>query len=149
MTSSQKSRNLCVDCEISISRWKLTKYLQLHNGFDLFRGFQPLNAVFPSIWVTKVKIWTKSENPRWWPPVTSFICLLLPWKPIRHHVVLLNWKYKWSLFYFPNFKSVGWILSKVEGGGGGSDWPPVKASCNYFSRRLLGLSKKNKTGKLS
>ena len=86
------------------------------------------------------KIW-KCENPRWRPPVTSFIWLLLPWKPIRHHVVSLNWKYKWSLLYVPNFKSIGWIVSKVEGGGG-SDWPPLDQSrlrVTIFSRRLLGL----------
>ena len=78
------------------------------------------------------KIW-KFGNARWRPPVTSFIWLLLPWKPIRHHMVSLNWKCKWSLLYVPNFKSIGWIVS---------DWPspPLKASCNYFfSRRLLGL----------
>ena len=62
------------------------------------------------------KIW-KFENPRWRPPLTSFIWLLLPWKPIRHQVVLLNWKYKWSLLCVPNFKSIGRIVSKVEGGG--------------------------------
>ena len=73
-------RNLCVDCEISIFRKKLTKYLQLHNGFYLFRGLQPLNAVFPSIWGTKVKIWTKSENLkiqdgcRLWPHLFDYYC---------------------------------------------------------------------------
>ena len=75
------------------------------------------------------KIW-KFKNPRWRPPVTSFIWVLLPWKPIIHHVISFNWKNKWSLLYVPNFKSIGWIVSKVEGG---SDWPPpLKASCNYF-----------------
>ena len=78
------------------------------------------------------KIW-KFENPRWRPPVTSFIWLLLPWKPIRHHLVSLNWKYKWNLLRVPNFKSIGWIVSKVEGGR--SDWPPLKASCNYFFKK--------------
>ena len=28
--------------------------------------------------------------------------------------------------------SIGWIVSKVEGGGGPIDPPPLKASCNYF-----------------
>ena len=56
--------------------------------------------------------------------------LLLPWKPIWHYVVSLNWKNKWSLLYVPNFKSIGWIVSNVEGG---SDFlPPFRASCNYF-----------------
>ena len=79
------------------------------------------------------KIW-KFENPRWRPPVTSFIWLLLPWKPIRHQVVWLNWKYKWSLLYVPSFMSIGWIVLKVEGGGGVrlTPSPPLKASCNYF-----------------
>ena len=31
-------------------------------------------------------------------------------------------------------------MSKVNGGGGPIDPPPLKASCDYFSRRLLGLS---------
>ena len=76
------------------------------------------------------KIW-KFKNPRWRPPVTFFIWLLLQWKPIRYHGVTLNWKYRWSLLYVPNFKSIGWIVSKVEGGG---VWltPNLEASCNYF-----------------
>ena len=58
---------------------------------------------------------------------------LLPWKPIRHHLISLNWKYKWSLLCVPNFKSIGWIVLKVEGGGGPIEPPPpLKASCNYF-----------------
>ena len=74
--------------------------------------------------------------------MTWFIWLFLPWKPFRHHVVSLNWKYKWSLLYVLNFKSIGWIVSKVEGGGG-SDWPPPpptsRLRVTIFSRRLLGL----------
>ena len=89
------------------------------------------------------KIW-KFENPRWRPPVTSFIWLLLPWKPIRHHVVSLNWKYKWSLLYVPNFKSIGWIVSKLDGG---ADWPPPpsRLRVTIFSGRLLGLICKKKS----
>ena len=83
------------------------------------------------------KIW-KFENPRWRPPVTSFICLLLPWKPIRHHVVLLNLKYKWNLLYLPNFKSIGWVVSKVEGGVRLTP-PSSRLRVSIFSRRLLGL----------
>ena len=99
-------------------------------------------------WGTKVNIWTKSEkfeNPRWRPPVTSCIWLLLPWKPIRHHVVSLNWEYKWSLLYVPNFKSIGWIVSKIEGGDpiDSPPPPPLKASCNYFFWKASRV--KNKT----
>ena len=86
------------------------------------------------------KIW-KFENQRWRPPVTSFIWLLLPWKPIGHHVVWLNWKYKWSLLYVPNFKSIGWIVSKVEGWGGPiAPPPPSRLRVTIFSRRLLRLN---------
>ena len=53
-------------------------------------------------------------------------------KPIRHHVVSLNWKYKWSLLYIASFMSIGWIVSKVEEGGGPIDPLPPKASCSYF-----------------
>ena len=78
------------------------------------------------------KIW-KFKNPRWWSPVTSFIWQLLPWKPIRYHVVLLNWNYKWSLLYVQGFTPIGWIVLKVEGGGGLIDPSlPLKVSCNYF-----------------
>ena len=84
------------------------------------------------------KIW-KFKNPRWRPPVTSFIWLLLPRKPIRHHVVSLNWKYKWSLLYVPNFKSIGWIVSKVEGGRVRLTPLPSRLRVTIFSSRLLGL----------
>ena len=85
------------------------------------------------------KIW-KFKNPRWRPPVTSFIWLVLPWKPIKHHVVPLNWKYKWSLLYVPSFKSIEWIVSKVEGGGVRLT-PPSRLCVTIFSSRLLGLMK--------
>ena len=62
------------------------------------------------------KIW-KFKNPRWWPPVTSFIWLLLPWKPIRHCMV-------------------SQIVSKVEGG---LIDPPLRLCVTIFSSRLLGL----------
>ena len=88
------------------------------------------------------KIW-KTKNPRWRPPVTSFIWLLLPWKLIRHHVVSLNWKNKWSLLYLPNFKSIGWIVSKVKGGGGIRLTPP-RPRVTIFSSRLLGLKHSSK-----
>ena len=134
------SRNLCVDCEISIFRYKLTKYLQIHNGFDLMRGFQPLNAVFPSVWGRKVKIWTKSENlkiqdgGRLWRHLFDYCCH--GW----HHVVSLNWKYKWSLLYVPNFKLIGWVVLKVEGGVRLTP-PPSRLRVTIFSRRLLGLKR--------
>ena len=95
----------------------------------------PVNLRYKSENVNK--IW-KFKNPRWRPPVTSFIWLLLPWKPIRNHVVTLNWKSKWSLLYVPNFKSIGWIVSKVEGGGDPID-PPPKTSCNYFFFEASGV----------
>ena len=86
------------------------------------------------------KIW-KFKNPRWQSPVTPFIWLLLPWKPVRHHVVLLYCKYKWSLLYVPNFMSMGWIMSKVEGGP--IDPPPsplpTRLRVTIFSSRVLGL----------
>ena len=65
--------------------------------------------------------------------------VMLPWKPIRHHVVSLNWKYKWSSLFVPNFKSIGWIMSKVEGGG--SDWtpPPSRLRVTIVSSRLPGI----------
>ena len=87
------------------------------------------------------KIW-KSENPRWQPPVRSFIWILLPCKPIRHHVVSLNWKYKWSLLYVPNFKSIGWVVSKVEGGPIDPPLPPSRLRVTIFSRRIIGLTMK-------
>ena len=78
------------------------------------------------------KIW-KFKNSRGRPPGTSFIWLLLPWKPIRHNVVSLNWKYKSSLLDVPNFMSIGWIVCvESRRGGGPIDPPPFKASCNYF-----------------
>ena len=39
--------------------------------------------------------------------VPSFLWLRLPWKPIRHHVVSINRKYKNSSLYVPNIKSTG------------------------------------------
>ena len=69
------------------------------------------------------KFW-KFKNPRWRP-------LVLPWKPIRHHVVSLNWKYKWSLLYVPNFNCVE---SRTAWGDPIDPPPPLslKASCNYL-----------------
>ena len=71
--------------------------------------------------------------------MTSSIWLLLPWKPIRDHVVSLNWKYKRSLLCVPNFKSIGWIVSKVEGFPIDPP-PPPRLRVAIFSRRLLGLN---------
>ena len=92
---------------------------------------------------SEVEKWKFERNRKIWKSKMAAACditylTLLPWKPIRHHVVSLNWKYKWSLLYVPNFKSIGWIVSKVEGGGG-SDWPPSRLRVTIFSRRLLGL----------
>ena len=127
-----------VSLESTLIRWrhKWWRHRKSHaicvlTAKSQFYGFQPLNAAFLSFWSAKVKIWTKSENltnPKRRPPVASFIWLLLPWKSIRHHVVPLNWKYKWSLLHVPSFMSIGWILLKVEGWWG-SDWlpPPLKA----------------------
>ena len=42
--------------------------------------------------------------------------LWLPWKPIRCHVTMLNWKYTGHLLHIPSFMSIGWILLKIEGG---------------------------------
>ena len=63
--------------------------------------------------------------------------LLLPWKPIRHHVVSLNWKYKWSLLYVPNFKSIGWIVSKVEGGPIEASTVKLKIDLEFFTIRVV------------
>ena len=54
-------------------------------------------------------------------------------------MVSLNWKYKWSVLYVPNFKSIGWIVSKVEGGVRLTPPPPPRLRVTIFSRRLLGL----------
>ena len=94
----------------------LTKHIRLEGAISWISTAKccfPFNLKYKSENLNK--IW-KFENPRWRPPVTSFIWLLLPGKPIRHHVISLNWKYKWSLLYVPNFKPIGWIVSKVEGG---------------------------------
>ena len=95
-----------------------------------FREFQPLNAVFPSIWGTNVKIWTKSENLESQDgggPVTSFIWLLLPWKQIRHQL-----KVQMKLVLCYKFQVNR--MNCVEGKRGGpiDPPPPLKASCNYF-----------------
>ena len=50
---------------------------------------------------------------------TSDIIMLLwlPWKPIKQQVVSISWKYKERSLYVPNIKSIGWMVSKVEGRG--------------------------------
>ena len=81
-----------------------------------------------------LKIWKSvQDGGRLWRHLFDY---MLPWKPVRHHLVSLNWNYKWSLLYIPNFKSIGWIVSKLEGGEDPIDSPPpLKASCNYFFQK--------------
>ena len=138
MTSSQKVmqsvywlRNLNFSLE-TYYILKTSEWIRPISWISAAKCCLPVNLRYKSY--NLKKIW-KFENPRWRTTVTSFIWLLLPWKPIRHHFVSLNWKYKWSMFYLPNFSSIGWTGSKVEveGGGGLIDSPhPLKASCNYF-----------------
>ena len=94
--------------------------------------------------------WPSNFAP--WPIVKSFgttvpclwahLLTLIKWRHRwwRHHKSHAICENKWSLLYVPNFKSIGWIMSKVEGGGG-SDWPPPpsRLRVTIFSRRLLGL----------
>ena len=54
---------------------------------------------------------------------------------------MLNWKYKGSSLYVPSIMSNGWIVSKVEEGGGGpNDFPPPSSvRVIFFLFRLLRL----------
>ena len=52
-----------------------------------------------------------------------FMWLWLPWNPIRHHVVSINWKYKEISLDVSIIKSIGWMVSKV-GGKSPIDAPP-------------------------
>ena len=140
MTSSQKVtqsvcwlRNLNFSLEIILTT---SQWIRPISWISTAKCCFPVNLRHKSENLSK--IW-KFENPRRRPPVTSFIWLLLPWKPIRHHMVSLNWKYKWSLLCEPKFKSNGSSVSKVEGRG--SNWPPPpsRLRVSIFFRRLLGL----------
>ena len=77
---------------------------------------------------SEVEKWKFEQNLKIWKSKMKAACDVTSLTIIA---ISLNWKYKWSLLYVPNFKSIGSIMSKVEGG---SDWPPplLKASCNYF-----------------
>ena len=57
----------------------------------------------------------------------------LPWKPIRCHVTILNWKYTGHLLHIPSFMSIGLILLKIEGGGAVIDTPPSCLRVTFFS----------------
>ena len=48
--------------------------------------------------------------------VIMLLWLLL--KLIRCHVAILNWKFTGHLLHIPSFMSIGWILLKIERGGG-------------------------------
>ena len=119
MTSSQKvTQSVCWlrNLNFSLETYKIpttSQWILPISWISTAKCCFPINLRYKSENLNK--IW-KFENPRWQPPVPSFIWLLLPWKPIRYHVVLLNWKNKRSLLYVTNFKLIGWIVSKVEGG---------------------------------
>ena len=107
-----------------------------------FCKLQSLDVVFSlySVFNSNIKEFWKFENPRWWPLLTSFIWFWLPWKSIRHHVDTINWKYKESSLHVPNIKSIGLMVSKVEGRG----WltPPPSPLClcvTFLGLCLLGL----------
>ena len=96
--------------------------------------FQCLNLNMKIIW--------KFENPRWRGHCDVIMLLWLPWKPIKCHVTILNWKYTRHLLHIPRFMSIGWILLKIEGDGGGPiDYPHPHAFVSlFFSSCLLGLT---------
>ena len=139
MTSSQKSYAICVlTAKSQYFARKLTKYLTS-------------KWILPISWISTAKYCfpRQSEVEKWkfdkiwksWNPKRRAACdviyltIVAMENQLGHHVVLLNWKYKWRLLYVPNFKLTGWIVSRVEGGGGGMgpiDPPPLKASCSYF-----------------
>ena len=78
---------------------------------------------------SEVKKWKFEQNLKIWKSKMAAACdviylTIVAMETIRNHVVSLNWKYKWSLLYVPNFKSIRWIVSKVEGGRGPIDPPP-------------------------
>ena len=134
MTSSQKvTQSVCWLRNLNIS-------LETYQILTTSQWIRPISCISTPKCCFPVNLRHKSENPRWRPPVTSSIWLLLPWKPIRDHVVSLNWKYKWSLLCVPNFKSIGWIMSKVEGFPIDPPPPPPRLRVTIFSRRLLGLN---------
>ena len=80
--------------------------------------------------------WKFEQNLKIWKSKMAAACdviYLTIVARLRHHVVSFNWKYKWSLLYAPNFKTIGWIVLKVEGKRGPIDPPPpLEASYNYF-----------------
>ena len=67
--------------------------------------------------------------------------LWLSWKPIRHHMVTLNIKYKGCSLSVPNIGSIRGIDSKVDREGGPIDPPPPPASFDVtvYSSRPPGL----------
>ena len=146
MTSSQKVtqsvrwlRN--VNFSLEIYNFTTSQWILSISWISTAKWCFPINLRYKSENLNK--IW-KFKNPRWRPPVTPFIFLLLPWRPIRHHVVTLNWKYKWSLLHAPSFKSIGWIVSIVEGGVVRlpPPPPPPRLRVTIFSSKLLGLKNK-------
>ena len=115
------------------------KYLIPISSISTAKCCFPVNLSYKSKKLNK--IW-KFKNPRWQQPVTSSIWLLLPWKPIKHYVVSLNWKYKWSLLYVPNSQVNR--MNCIESRRGGDDWPPpLKASCNYFFFEASSVNTRN------
>ena len=74
---------------------------------------------------SKVQKWKFEQNLKIWKSQMAAACDAIYLTIVAmEHVVSPNLKYKWSLLYVPNFKSVWWIVSKVEEGGPIDPPPP-------------------------
>ena len=92
--------------------------------------FPLLNVVSSLFSAFKFEYEKKFENFKM--PATSDVIMLLwlSWKPVRCHVIILNWKYTGHLLHIPSFMSIGCILLKIEGGPIDLH-PPFMPSCNF------------------
>ena len=125
---------LASNLQLLAKKWLDTENFVYFDRQMLFaHHFQYYNSNLDKIW--------KLKNPNGvnlWRCLCSCNCHGISW----HHVVMFNWKYRWSKCdkYHVN------RMNCIESRGEGSDWPPpppipsLKCSCNcIFCSKLLGL----------